>query len=77
EAMLDGLERVPRAVCSHRGGRFEEMDLGAVLARRPRAVPTTSWPTPRARRGVSWAAGHRVARDTSPRAAPEVAGSTV
>ncbi len=35
EAMLDGLARVPRAACSYRGGRFEEMDLGAVLARRP------------------------------------------
>ncbi|MFD5408035.1 sensor histidine kinase [Streptomyces griseorubiginosus] len=35
EAMLEGLEVVPRASCEYRGGRFEEMDLGAVLARRP------------------------------------------
>jgi len=35
EAMLDGLETVGRARCAYRGGRFEEMDLGAVLARRP------------------------------------------
>ncbi|MGW4564362.1 histidine kinase, partial [Streptomyces sp. NPDC004561] len=35
EAMLDGLETVARAACAYRGGRFEEMDLGAVLARRP------------------------------------------
>ncbi|MFI9169706.1 sensor histidine kinase [Streptomyces lincolnensis] len=38
EAMLDGLEVVPRARCSHRGGRFEEMDLAAVLARRPQVA---------------------------------------
>ncbi|MFI6466537.1 ATP-binding protein [Streptomyces sp. NPDC050538] len=35
EAMLDGLEVVPRAQCAYRGGYFEEMDLPAVLARRP------------------------------------------
>ena len=35
EAMLDGLETVERAECAYRGGRFEEMDLAAVLARRP------------------------------------------
>ncbi|MFZ4239367.1 ATP-binding protein [Streptomyces murinus] len=38
EAMLDGLARVPRAACSYRGGRFEEMDLDAVLARRPQVA---------------------------------------
>ncbi|MFJ8141658.1 ATP-binding protein [Streptomyces sp. NPDC096013] len=35
EAMLDGLEVVPRSPCAYRGGYFEEMDLSAVLARRP------------------------------------------
>ncbi|WP_405857244.1 DUF4118 domain-containing protein [Streptomyces sp. NBC_01515] len=35
EAMLDGLEVVPRAQCAYRGGYFEEMDLPAVLARCP------------------------------------------
>ncbi|MFJ4628942.1 ATP-binding protein [Streptomyces sp. NPDC088847] len=35
EAMLDGLEVVPRSPCAYRGGYFEEMDLTAVLARRP------------------------------------------
>ncbi|MGW1160259.1 ATP-binding protein [Streptomyces sp. NPDC002519] len=35
EAMLDGLETVSRAPCSYRGGRFQEMDLAALLARRP------------------------------------------
>ncbi|MEV6504324.1 ATP-binding protein [Streptomyces prunicolor] len=35
EAMLDGLEVVARAQCVYRGGEFEEMDLPAVLARRP------------------------------------------
>ncbi|MFF7161207.1 ATP-binding protein [Streptomyces sp. NPDC008086] len=38
EAMLDGLETVPRARCSYRGRRFEEMDLAAVLARRPQVA---------------------------------------
>lgn len=38
EAMLDGLEVVPRAHRGYRGGRFQEMDLAAVLARRPRAA---------------------------------------
>ena len=32
---LAGLEVVPRRVVEHRGTRFEEMDLAAVLARRP------------------------------------------
>ncbi|MFF4805261.1 ATP-binding protein [Streptomyces sp. NPDC001351] len=38
EAMLDGLEVVPRARCSYRGGHFQEMDLAAVLARRPQVA---------------------------------------
>ncbi|MEV0486748.1 ATP-binding protein [Streptomyces sp. NPDC050508] len=35
ESMLDGLEVVARAQCDYRGGEFEEMDLAAVLERRP------------------------------------------
>ncbi|MGW7041372.1 ATP-binding protein [Streptomyces avermitilis] len=35
EGLLDGLEVVPRASCAYRGGEFEEMDLAAVLSRRP------------------------------------------
>ncbi|MFF3851243.1 ATP-binding protein [Streptomyces sp. NPDC002328] len=38
EEMLDGLEVVSRASCDYRGGRFEEMDLAAVLARRPQVA---------------------------------------
>lgn len=34
-AMVDGLETVPRRVESHRGLKLEEMDLDAVLGRRP------------------------------------------
>ncbi|MCK9929771.1 sensor histidine kinase KdpD [Frankia sp. Mgl5] len=33
--MLDGLEIVPRQILEYRGGSFTEMDLDAVLARRP------------------------------------------
>ena len=34
-ALLDGLEVIPRARLSYRGSEWEEMDLGAVLARKP------------------------------------------
>src|SRR5271166_3706493 len=35
ERLIDGLEVVPRKVVDYRGTRLEEMDLDAVLARRP------------------------------------------
>ncbi|WP_405009920.1 ATP-binding protein [Kitasatospora sp. NBC_01539] len=35
EHVLGGLDVVPRLTRSHRGGEFQEMDLDAVLARRP------------------------------------------
>ncbi|WP_045558253.1 sensor histidine kinase [Streptomyces sp. FxanaA7] len=38
EAMLGGLETVPRARCVHHGAPFEEMDLAAVLARHPQVA---------------------------------------
>ncbi len=34
-AMLDGLEVVPRQIIDHRGASFTELDLDALLARRP------------------------------------------
>jgi K+-sensing histidine kinase KdpD len=34
-ALLDGLEVIPRRTIHHRGTAFEEMDIDAVLARRP------------------------------------------
>ncbi len=34
-ALLDGLEIIPRAKIAYRGSTFEEMDLAAVLARKP------------------------------------------
>ena len=37
-ALLDGLEVVPRRTMPYRGGTFEEMDLDAVLARRPQVA---------------------------------------
>ena len=36
EELIDGLEVVPRKVVEYRGSRLEEMDLDAVLARRPK-----------------------------------------
>ncbi|MFG2821489.1 ATP-binding protein [Kitasatospora sp. NPDC048365] len=38
ETMLQGLEQVPRLTRDYRGTDFQEMDLDAVLARRPRVV---------------------------------------
>ena len=35
EALVDGLEAIPRKLMTYRGARFEEMDLDAVLARDP------------------------------------------
>src|SRR5262249_7252081 len=35
EALVDGLEVVPRKRLAYRGGTFEEMDVDAVLARKP------------------------------------------
>ncbi|MBE3597630.1 MAG: sensor histidine kinase KdpD [Limnochordaceae bacterium] len=35
EALLEGLERIPPRTVEYRGHRFEEMDLDALLARRP------------------------------------------
>ncbi|MFD0210598.1 DUF4118 domain-containing protein [Streptomyces hirsutus] len=37
-AMADGLETIPRCTLVHRGAAFTEMDLDAVLARRPQVV---------------------------------------
>jgi two-component system sensor histidine kinase KdpD len=37
-ALLDGLELLPRAEVEHRGVRLSEMDLDAVLARRPKVA---------------------------------------
>ncbi|WP_436790364.1 ATP-binding protein [Yinghuangia sp. YIM S10712] len=38
EEMLDGLEAVPRRVMVHRGSSFTEMDVDAVIARRPKVA---------------------------------------
>ncbi len=35
EELIDGLEVIPRQVVEYRGSRLEELDLGAVLRRRP------------------------------------------
>jgi two-component system sensor histidine kinase KdpD len=38
EELIDDLEVIPRRVVEYRGSRFEEMDLDAVLERRPQVV---------------------------------------
>ena len=43
---VEGLEVVPRQPVGYRGVETTEMDLDAVLARRPQVASWTSWPTP-------------------------------
>jgi two-component system sensor histidine kinase KdpD len=38
EALLDGLEVLPRKTVTHRGARLQEFDVDAVLARRPQVA---------------------------------------
>ncbi|WP_328609348.1 DUF4118 domain-containing protein [Amycolatopsis sp. NBC_00345] len=38
ERLLDGLEVLPRKELEHRGGQFTEMDVDAILARKPEVV---------------------------------------
>jgi two-component system, OmpR family, sensor histidine kinase KdpD len=38
EALLDGLEAIPRRTLEYKGHSLEEMDLDAILARRPKLV---------------------------------------
>ena len=38
EALLEGFEVVPRKAVEYRGARFEEMDLDAILRRRPKVA---------------------------------------
>src|SRR5436305_3091006 len=38
QAMLDGLEIIPRRIIEYRGGSFTEMDVDAVLARHPQVA---------------------------------------
>src|ERR1700740_3595207 len=38
EALLRGLEVIPRRVIDYRGARLEEMDIDAILQRRPELV---------------------------------------
>src|SRR5690349_10541608 len=38
ESLVEGLEVLPRRTVSHRGATLTELDVGAVLARRPQVV---------------------------------------
>jgi two-component system sensor histidine kinase KdpD len=54
-ALIDGVEAVPRRAIEHRGVRVEEMDLDAILARRPSIaivdeIPHTNTPGSRNRK---------------------------
>ena len=46
EALLEGLETIPRQRVEYRGQLLEEMDLDAVIARHPHIVLSTNSPTP-------------------------------
>ena len=54
EELIEGFEVVPRAKVTYRGTTLEEMDLAAVLARRPHVALVDEWltatpPAPRTR----------------------------
>jgi two-component system sensor histidine kinase KdpD len=43
-AKAEGLPQVPRRVIEYRGSRFEEMDTGSILARKPRVAIVDEFP---------------------------------
>ena len=43
-ALLKGLELVPRRMVEYRGARFEEMDTGAIVRRRPQVALIDEFP---------------------------------
>ena len=43
-ALMEGLETIPRKVVEYRGARFEEMDTGAILARKPQIAVVDEFP---------------------------------
>ena len=56
-AKTEGLETVPRKIVEYRGSQFEEMDTGAILARRPRVCAVDEFPhtnVPGSDRGKRW-----------------------
>ena len=73
EALLQGLEVLPRRPLAYRGGTLDEFDLDAVLARRPRYCSWMSWPTPMCRAhgtpsaGRMWRSCSRPALMSTPR----------
>ena len=46
QAQLKDLEVMPRRQVEYRGVTMEEMDVDAIIARRPRSASSTSWRTP-------------------------------
>jgi Osmosensitive K+ channel His kinase sensor domain len=67
QALLNSLEIIPRRAAGYRGTRLEEMDLDAVLRRRPRSYWSTSWPTPTFRDPVAMTNGGRTSWTSSAR----------
>jgi two-component system sensor histidine kinase KdpD len=56
-AKTEGLEMAPRKIMSYRGAEFEEMDTGAILARRPRVCVVDEFPhtnVPGSERAKRW-----------------------
>ena len=53
EALLEGLEVVPRRYIDYKGQWLEEMDLDAIIARRPQIVWSMSSLTPTSRAAVT------------------------
>jgi len=44
--LIVNLEVVPRKAIEYKGAVFEEMDVDAILARKPRVARSTNWHTP-------------------------------
>src|SRR5262252_2850118 len=46
DALLSGLEVIPRRHVEYKGQPLTEMDLDAIIARHPQSFWSTSWPIP-------------------------------
>ena len=64
---IGSLEVLPRITVDYRGTQLSEMDVEAVLARRPQVASSTSWPTPTPPGCATTSAG-RTSRRSAPRA---------
>jgi K+-sensing histidine kinase KdpD len=65
EAAIDDLEVIPRREQTYLGSSFEEMDLDAILARRPGRSSSTRWRTPTCPAAATRSAGRTWGRSST------------